>query len=162
MAVLTQEISEVSGGFSKKINGAAVGLMYDILQQHQYQFPIKSTIREIVSNGLDSITEKKIALAILSGSSKVEDFYIERDEEIYADSKFDPAYYNKQFLSPNDNVEVTYYDGGDLEKDRIIIQDFGVGLGGKRLEGYFDLGFSSKRLNTKVLGKFGINSGVAV
>lgn len=132
--------------------------MFDILQQHQYQFPIKSTVREIVSNGLDSISEKHIAKAILSGQSKVEDFFVEKEGDIYKNSMFNPAYYDLAYLSDDDTVSVTYVDGGEMEKDYVVIRDNGVGLGGKRLEGYFNLGFSSKRLLSKALGKFGIGA----
>lgn len=158
MAILAQENAEISGGFSKEIDDSAKGLMFDILQQHQYQFPIKSTVREIVSNGLDSISEKHIAKAILSGKSKVEDFFVEREGDIYKNSKFNPEYYNLDYLSDNDYVTVTYEDGGEMGKDYVIIKDNGVGLGAKRLEGYFNLGFSSKRLLSKALGKFGIGA----
>jgi hypothetical protein len=158
MAILTQEIEQISGGFSKEINKAATGLMFNILQQHQYSRPIPSTIREIVSNGLDSITEKRIAREILTGQAKVEDYYIQQEGEIYSDSKFDASYYDLQFLSAEDDVMVIYQEGGELEKDTVIIRDHGVGLGGKRMEGYFDLGFSSKRLLSSALGKFGIGA----
>lgn len=158
MAILTMEKSEVSGGFSKKINAGAANLMLDILQQHQYQFPIKSTIREIVSNGLDSLVEKEMARKILSGESVVSDYFQEREGEIYEGSKFDPDYYDPAFLSPVDEVDILYVDGGELGKDSVIIRDHGVGLGGHRLESYFDLGYSSKRLLTNALGKFGIGA----
>ena len=140
MAILTQENVEISGGFSKEINLAATSLMFDILQQHQYAFPIKSTVREIASNGIDSLAEKNMAKAILTGAAKVEDFYVERDGEIYSDSKFNPSYYNLPSLSAVDEVDIIYKDTGETGKDSIIIRDHGVGLGGKRLENYFNLG----------------------
>ena len=158
MAILEQEIVDVQGGFKKVINAGAEQLMFSILQQHQYAFPIKSTIREITSNGLDSITEKRIAREILSGAAKVEDYYVNLEGEIYENSKFDPSYYNLQYLSPIDEVHITYIDGGEVGKDKVVIQDYGVGLGASRLEGYFDLGYSSKRLLSKALGKFGIGA----
>ena len=158
MAILTQENVEISGGFSKEINLAATSLMFDILQQHQYAFPLKSTVREIASNGIDSLAEKNMAKAILTGAAKVEDFYVERDGEIYSDSKFNPSYYNLPSLSAVDEVDIIYKDTGETGKDSIIIRDHGVGLGGKRLENYFNLGFSSKRLMSSALGKFGIGA----
>jgi hypothetical protein len=149
----------MSGGFSKEIDEGAKGLMFDVLQRHQYQFPIKSTVREIVSNGLDSINEKRIARTILTGEAKVEDYYVNLEGDIYKDSKFDPGYYDLNYLDPNNNnVEITYYDGGELGKDFLTIKDFGVGLGGRRLEGYFALGYSTKRLNRFALGKFGLGN----
>jgi len=158
MAILTQETAEISGGFSKEIDSNAIGLMMNVLQQHQYAYPIKSTIRELVSNGLDSITEKNIARAILSGEAKEEDYFVQREGDIYKDSRFNAAYYYLDWFSPTDTVEVIYTDGGDMGKDNVVIRDHGVGLGGKRLENYFNLGYSSKRLLSKALGKFGIGA----
>lgn len=158
MAIHQEQIVEMSEGFSKGINSGAMNLILDTLQRYQYQYPIKSTIREVVSNGLDSIREKQVALSILSGESRVEDHYLSRDGEVYADSGFDPAYYDPQWLSDDDNVEVVYEDGGEVQKDSVSIIDHGVGLGGKRLEGFFNLGFSSKRLNKFALGKFGLGA----
>lgn len=158
MAILQQEVTHIEGGFSKEINLAATNLMFDILQQHQYAFPIKSTVREIASNGIDSLAEKNMAKAILTGIAKVSDFYVEREGEIYSDSKFDPTYYSLANLSAVDEVDIIYNDAGETGKDSIIIRDHGVGLGGKRLENYFNLGFSSKRLMSSALGKFGIGA----
>jgi len=158
MAILTQETSEISGGFSKIIDNGAQDLMFSILQQHQYAYPFKSTIREIVSNGLDSLTEKHIAREILTGKAKVEDYFVEREGALYKDSHFNPDYYNLQYLSAVDEVDIIYTDGGEMGKDSIVIRDHGVGLGGNRLESYFNLGYSSKRLLSKALGKFGIGA----
>lgn len=158
MAILTQETSEISGGFSKTIEEGAQDLMFNILQQHQYSMPFKSTVREIVSNGLDSLTEKHIARAILSGEAQVSDFFVEKEGAIYKDSHFNPEYYDLQYLSAVDEVDIIYTDGGETGKDKIVICDHGVGLGGNRLEKYFNLGYSSKRLLSKALGKFGIGA----
>jgi Histidine kinase-, DNA gyrase B-, and HSP90-like ATPase len=158
MAILTQETEQILGGFSKEINKSATNLMFNVLQQHQYSRPIPSTIREIVSNGLDSITEKRIATEILTGKAKVEDYYIQEEGAIYSDSKFDADYYDLQYLSAVNEVVVIYQEGGEVEKDTVVIRDHGVGLGGKRMEGYFDLGYSSKRLLSTALGKFGIGA----
>lgn len=159
MAIHIEETAQISGGFSKEIDEGAKSLVFDILQQHQYQFPIKSTIREIVSNGVDSIAEKNAVLQILSGEAQVSDFYVEElAGDIYKASKFKPEYYNAEFLSKENNVIVTYTDGGTVGKDTITIEDFGVGLGDYRLEGYFNLGFSTKRTSKLALGKFGIGA----
>jgi len=158
MAIHTEESVQISAGFSKTIDEGAKNLMFDVLQRYQYTFPIKSTIREIVSNGLDSITEKVMARSILSGTSAVEDFFIQGEGDIYKDSRFDPTYYDPNYLSPTDEVIVEYFDGGELSKDRVVITDYGVGLGKSRLEGYFSLGWSSKRLNKVMLGRFGLGN----
>ena len=148
----------MSGGFSKEIDHGAMGLVFDTLQRFQYQYPIKSTIREVVSNGLDSVREKNVAISILKGLSKVEDHYVNKEGAIYKDSHFNADYYNLTALSSKDDVEVIYCDGGETGKDSLIIRDYGVGLGGDRLKGYFKLGYSTKRLNKFALGKFGLGA----
>lgn len=158
MALHQEAISEVSGGFSKEIEAGAIEMIFDNLQKHQYQYPQKSTIREVVSNALDGIREKKIARSIITGLSKVEDHYATVEGEIYKDSQFNPAYYQLEFLSENDFVTIVYKDGGDVGKDTVVITDHGVGLGGDRLRGYFNLGYSTKRLNKFALGKFGLGA----
>jgi hypothetical protein len=156
MAILQQSNTEVAGGFAKPIEESAMSLMMDILQKYQYQYPIKSTIRELVSNGLDSVTEKNSALAILSGKNKVEDFYEIKEGSIYADSGFHSEYYAPKWLSPENKVTITYHQSVDMEKDFVTVTDRGVGLGLGRLAGYFRLGYSSKRLSKLPIGKFGI------
>lgn len=152
MAILTEEVQEMQG-FTKEIEQSSMTLILDNLQRYQYQYPQKSTIRELACNAIDAITEKNVALGILSGKLKKEDYYLERDGEMYRDSNFDPGYYDPKWLSTGrsdlhdemwkrdtDKVYITYQDGGDTDKDRIIIEDYGVGLGGRRLERYFHLG----------------------
>jgi hypothetical protein len=158
MAIHNEQVATISGGFSKEIEQGAHNLIFDLVQKNQYQYPQKSMIREVVSNGLDSIREKQVAISILKGQSKVEDHYIQLEGEVYKDSGFDPNYYDLKFLSDDNHVEVIYCDGGDLGKDTVIIKDHGVGLGGNRLAGYFNLGFSTKRLNKFALGKFGLGA----
>lgn len=157
MAIFQEQVQEVQG-FDKQIEASALGSILDNLQMYQYNFPQKSTIREVVSNGLDSIKEKLVAIAILTGKEKVEDHYIIRDDPMFKDSNFNPEYYDLKWLSPNKTVTVEYFDGGNLDKDRVVITDYGVGLGGKRLEGYFRLGYSTKRNSKYPLGKFGIGA----
>jgi hypothetical protein len=158
MAILQEEQIEIKGGFKKQIDDGAKDLMFQILQRHQYQFPIKSTIREIVCNGLDSIKERDIAKGIITGNLKEEDYYIQKEGELFKDSKFDKDYYNLSYLSDNPNVSIDYYEGKEMAKDRVEITDNGVGLWDKRLVGYWNLGYSSKRLSTKTIGKFGIGN----
>lgn len=158
MAVLNEEVTELSGGFAKEIDEGAKELIFSTLQRYQYQYPIKSTIRETVSNGLDSIKERDIALSILKGDSRMEDYYEQKEGAIYKDSTFNPAYYNPAHLSDRGWVEVVYHEGGDLGKDTVSIRDWGVGLGDSRLQGFFSLGYSSKRLAHFALGKFGLGA----
>ena len=76
-----QETRSTSLGLEKKINDGAKKLVIDILQATQYSTPIPSTIRELVTNACDSQREKEIAISILTGNSKVEDYFITRDGE---------------------------------------------------------------------------------
>jgi len=158
MAILQQDLTEINGGFEKKIESSAMGLMMDVLQRFQYQYPIKSTIRELVSNGIDSVTEKNVAKSILKGESKVSDYYDDIEGELYTDSKFDPNYYDPKYLSSDEKVIVTYHKGSTTEKDFVTVTDPGVGLGKYRLSKYFSLGYSTKRLSKLPLGKFGIGA----
>lgn len=177
MAIHQEQKQEVQG-FKKEIEQSALGMILDNMQVSQYQYPQKSTVRELVSNALDAVREKEIALSILSGKTKVEDHYIHRDEALYKDSNFDPSYYNPQWLwsdstklqpkhdwvfgKKSNTIYVTYTDGGDRDKDKLIIEDFGVGLGAKRIEGYFKIGWSSKRNTKEALGKYGIGAKAAL
>lgn len=157
MSVLNQEVTESSSGFKKEIDEAGISLLLDTVQIYIYQFPIKSSTRESVSNAIDSITERNIAKILLKDPSRISEFYVEREGEIYRDSRFDPSYYNTKYMSNDDTVYITYQRTGPAElRDRITIKDNGVGLGGSRLEGYMKISYSSKRLSTKTLGTFGL------
>lgn len=176
MAIHTEQEHEV-GGFQKEIEESAKEVMLDVLQKYQYQFPHRSAIRELVSNSLDAIREKHIATQIITGKAKEEDYFIRRNDPLYKDSNFDPQYYNLDWLwliqqdgdrwdprgdrlyakDPN-KVHITYEDGGETRKDRLLIEDFGTGMGGRRVEKYFHLGYSSKRNTIHALGKFGIGA----
>lgn len=162
MAIIPEEKKEMQGGFKKIIDASGAKLMFDALQKYQYSHPIKSTVRELLSNGIDSVAEKNIAKSILLGRKKVEDYYANIEGELYQDSHFNPDYYDLNWLDKKDEVVITYHHGSEMSKDKVVIEDSGVGLGGKRLEGYFGLGYSTKRLNTTALGKFGVELGVAV
>jgi hypothetical protein len=156
MAIHNQLEKSMSGGVQKKIEGSAMNLILDNLQKYQYKYAIKSTVRELICNGVDSITEKEVARNILTGIKQVSDYFESREGEEYQDSNFDPSYYDLNWLSDDNSVYLTYIVGSDIEKDKVIITDNGVGLGSYRLEKYFSLGYSTKRLSKLPLGKFGI------
>jgi len=159
MAILQEDqVTMSSHTFEKTIDPTAIQLMQNILQISQYNYPQRSSMRELVSNGVDSIEEKIVAMSILKGKARVEDHYLERTEGIYKDSRFDPAYYDLKWLSPHNLVEVEYHNNGNLERDKILVRDHGVGLWGARLAGYFNLGYSTKRNSKFALGKFGIGA----
>ena len=83
MALLDQQQMYGSG---MEIEGSAILK----IQQDQYQYPIKSFIREIASNCVDAIEEKKVARSIITGESNVEDHYSTEESSLTKDSKFDP------------------------------------------------------------------------
>jgi len=150
-------------GVEKKIDAGAEKLVYDILQQTQYSTPIQSSVRELTTNAWDSQREKEVAIEVLTGKAKAEDYYIERHGEQYEDSNFDPTYYDLKYLdTENNTVELTYIqEEGTGFCDTFIVQDFGVGLGDKRLEGVLSLGYSTKRNTSEGFGAFGLGAKVA-
>lgn len=162
MAIHNTETEVMQGGFAKEIEASSMHMALDVLQKFQYQYPIKSTIRELVSNAVDSTVERENAIAIIKGEAQVSDFYIQRDEDMYKDSNWDPTYYDQKWLSTEKKVKVIYEEGDNLQRDKVRIIDCGVGLGGKRLDGYFKLNWSSKRNNIKALGKWGLGAKAAL
>lgn len=140
-------------GILKEIDEGAMDLIFQAIQEDIYSFPIKSFVRESISNGLDAIIERDIYKAIKAGDP-VEKYFLQRDDgKLLKDSSYDPTYYNENHLSEHNKVYVTYTEGSP--RDKIIIEDYGVGLGGNRLKGFFKLGYSSKRNMKLVMGKFG-------
>ena len=152
MAELTV-VEDERPGILKEIDEGAMDLIFQAIQEDIYSFPIKSFVRESISNGLDAIVERKVFEKITAGQP-VEKFFLQRqDGKLLKDSGYTPEYYNTQFLSNNSKVQVIYQEGHP--RDTISIKDNGVGLGGSRLKGFFKLGYSSKRNMKDVIGKFG-------
>ena len=151
-------------GVAKRINRGAEKLVFDILQATQYSTPIPSTVRELVTNACDSQREKEIAIEILTGQKTVEDYYINREGEQYEDSNFDPDYYSlPHFDVQRNHVDVYYkHNAGVGYCDQFIIKDYGVGIGGRRLEGILELGYSTKRNTSENFGAFGLGAKVAL
>ena len=108
-----QQTKSSSIGLEKKINDGAKKLVIDILQATQYSTPIPSTIRELVTNACDSHREKEIAINILTGKNKVEDYFITREGEEYEDSNFDSSYYDLNWLDTEDKDVVIEYKEDD-------------------------------------------------
>ena len=146
MAIQEIEKKEAVGskGIEKNINEAAMGLVMDIVQSQQYQKPIPSTVRELAANAVDSQSEKQRAIEILEGRAKPEDFFIKRDGELYKDSNWDPSYFDVKYLdTEKNNVDIIYKEGeGTGRCDTFIIQDYGVGLGKRRLQGILEIGLN--------------------
>ena len=98
-----------SAGVAKRINKGAEKMVFDILQSTQYSMPIQSTVRELVTNACDAQREKEIALEIMDGNKKVEDYYIERHGPQYEDSNFDLSYYSSAHLaSKMKHIDILY------------------------------------------------------
>ena len=153
MAVIEQDIVENSG-LIKEFDEESIGMLMDVVQKDVYTKPIESSIRETFSNSYDAIKERDIARSILTGKSKIEEHFVESTDVSANSSKFDPNYYNLDYLSTDPKVYIVYTENKD-GRDTISIKDFGVGLANGRLHGFTKPGYSSKRLSKSLLGKFG-------
>tara|TARA_R100001198_G_scaffold32148_3_gene17142 strand:+ start:45 stop:2786 length:2742 start_codon:yes stop_codon:yes gene_type:complete len=153
-----------SEGLAKKINKGAERMVFDILQSTQYSTPIPSTIRELATNACDSQREKEIAVEILRGKAKAEDYYITRNGEQYDDSNFDIGYYDLEYLDVHVNhIDIVYKENeGTGYCDTVSVTDYGVGIGARRLEGVLELGYSTKRNTAENFGAFGLGAKVAL
>jgi hypothetical protein len=155
MAELTISQDEVIG-IKKEIEEGSLELIFNALQSDIYSQPMRSFIRETISNALDSIIEKNVFRKINDGEP-VEKYFLQRqDGALLKDSAYDPLYYSIQNLSEDDKVSVVYEES--QPRDKITITDHGVGLGGKRLKGFFKLGYSSKRNFLTARGLYGLGS----
>ena len=163
MAIKTID-KEILGaeGVAKKINKGAEKMVFDILQATQYSTPIPSTVRELVTNACDAQREKEIAVEILTGKSQQEDYYITRNGEQYEDSNFDASYYSLEHLNTQeDQVYISYEKHPGVGYcDKFTVLDHGVGIGGRRLEGVLELGYSTKRNTSENFGAFGLGAKV--
>lgn len=160
MALIADEIQEIKQGILKVVDKGAEKMLMAWSQRDQYQYPVKSSIREIVCNGLDAIQEREIAKSILTGKTKVEDHFVEKEDKdgLLRHSKFDASYYNLDYLSDDSNVYITYYEGKEMSKDRIEIKEYGIGLWGQRLYNYWQIGSSTKRLSKTLIGRYGVGN----
>jgi len=155
MAELTISQDEVIG-IKKEIEEGSLELIFNALQSDIYSQPMRSFIRETISNALDSIIEKNVFRKI-NGGDPVEKYFLQRqDGALLKDSAYDPLYYSIQNLSEDDKVSVVYEES--QPRDKITITDHSVGLGGKRLKGFFKLGYSSKRNFLTARGLYGLGS----
>jgi len=131
-----------SEGIKKEINKNSIDIVFDILQVYAYSMPIESTVRELTSNAVDSQREKEIAVEILSGKKKIEDYFIVKHGKEFEDSKFNKDYYNLDWLDLTaKDVELEYHEkAGSGFCDEFVVRDRGVGLGNGRMEGVLQLG----------------------
>jgi len=154
MAILTIKETTKTDGIKKTIDKNSEDVALDILQRGIYAYPVESTIRELVSNAYDAVRERDVAKSILAGDSVPEDhFDLSLNGDVYKDSKWDPSYFDLKYLSDDKNTYI-YYDEGDYN-DILRVKDYGVGIGERRMTGYFQLGWSSKRTQKGALGKWG-------
>ena len=166
MAVQEVEVSKhgSKSGFKREIDAGAMGLVLDTIQITQYVKPEESTVRELTANAVDSQREKEIAIKILNGEATAKDYFLEREGAKYKDSNWDADYYSLDHLNMTKNeVELEYIEGeGTGYCDKFIIRDHGIGIGATRLEGYFKIGYSTKRNSKASLGAFGFGNKVAL
>lgn len=167
MAIQEIEVSKKGSdttGFKREIDKGAMGLVLDTIQITQYTKPEESTVRELTANAVDSQREKEIAVSILSGESTPEEHFIDREGDKYKDSNWDASYYNLDHLNTEKTkVELTYKQNEGIGYcDTFSVKDYGVGLGQDRLEGYFSIGYSTKRNSKGSLGAFGFGNKVAL
>lgn len=129
-------------GIKKEINKNSIDIVFDILQVYAYSMPVESTVRELTSNAVDSQREKEIAIEILTGKSKEEDYFVVKHGKEFEDSKFKKEYYNLEWLdTEHKDVELEYREKpGSGFCDEFIVRDYGVGLGNGRLKGALQLG----------------------
>jgi len=156
-----------TGGSSSIVRGIADGampLIIKTIQEDQYKYPIKSAIRELASNGRDSISEKRLAIDIIQNGAEISKYYNTEAvvNDLTKDSSFNREYYDLDWLDTEDSVHIVYTEKPNELRDHISIKDTGVGLGGRRLQGYMELGYSTKRLSKTVLGFFGFGAKVAI
>ena len=153
-----------SAGVAKRINKGAEKMVFDILQSTQYSMPIQSTVRELVTNACDAQREKEIAIEILEGTKKIEDYYIERNGPQYEDSNFDIGYYNIGSLEfGKDHIDLVYEQNEGVGYcDTFSVTDYGIGIGDRRLEGILELGYSTKRNTPENFGAFGLGAKAAL
>jgi hypothetical protein len=121
--------------------------MFSVLQETQYVYPFKSSVREIVSNCLDSVTERNNSRKIINGAAGLRSVHYKEGTE-FSGSGFNADYYDLNWLSNNDNVQIVYVDNDTPTRDRIKFIDHGVGLGGERLINYFSLGYHQRLSKT--------------
>ena len=160
----TSQRGSSTTGFKREIDKGAMGLVLDTIQITQYTKPEESTVRELTANAVDSQREKEIAISILSGNSTPGEHFISREGDKYKDSNWDASYYDLKHLNTEKTkVELVYEQNEGVGYcDRFIVRDHGVGLGMDRLEGYFSIGYSTKRNSKGSLGAFGFGNKVAL
>ena len=152
-----QITKEEAVGIMKEIDSGAIDLVFNALQEDIYAKPIPSFVRETISNAIDAIVERDAALDIIQNDAPISKYYRDAtDDELLKDSGWNPDYYNPEFLSDDRYVHVEYKESNP--RDVISITDYGVGLGGSRLRGWFSLGFSTKRNMKSVFGKWGMGA----
>ena len=159
MAIIEIAPGQTQGtkGIEKTIDKASEKMVYNVLQNTMYSYPIESTVRENFSNLVDSIREKNIAKEILTGKSKVEDYFIERVGAEYQDSKFNKAYYDLDYLDDRDITRITYTENDGIGFcDTIEFYDTGVGLSPERFIKAVGLAYSTKRNTMKTIGGWGL------
>jgi hypothetical protein len=71
--------------------------MFSVLQKPS-TYPFKSSVREIVSNCLDSVTERNNSRKIINGELLASDLYIIKEGTEFSGSGFNADYYDLNWL----------------------------------------------------------------
>jgi hypothetical protein len=116
--------------------------MFSVLQETQYVYPFKSSVREIVIQPRFCHWEKQLQKNYKRRAAGLRSVHIKKKEP---SPGFNADYYDLNWLSNNDNVQIVYVDNDTPTRDRIKFIDHGVGLGGERLINYFSLGYQETK-----------------
>ena len=105
MSILNVNKSTSTDGIKKTIDKDSEEVVLGILQKGIYAYPVKSTIRELVSNAYDANIERETAKKILKGEDQIKDHYdVTKVGGIYHSSGWDPDYYDLKYLSDDEKV----------------------------------------------------------
>ena len=99
MAIL-KVIEQDAVGIKKEIEEGSLELIFQALQSDIYSDPVRSFVRETISNGLDSIIEKNVHKEISNGKP-VSDFFKIREEDGSNSLLKDSNYNLAKFLQTN-------------------------------------------------------------
>lgn len=149
--------SQGTKGIEKKIDKSSEKMIFNILQSTMYSHPLESAVREISTNMVDALEEKRIAKCIIVSNEPVENYFISRDKDEYKDSVFKRNYYDTQWLSDENKAVITYTENNGVGFcDKVEFYDTGVGLSPERFIKAIGLAYSSKRNSSKLRGGYGV------
>jgi hypothetical protein len=118
----------IGDGVLKKLYmRAQSSIMFSVLQETQYVYPFKSSVREIE---LPRFCHRETTPENYVRAAGLRSVHYKRRNRVFW-SGFNADYYDLNWLSNNDNVQIVYVDNDTPTRDRIKFIDHGVGLGRK-------------------------------